>query len=122
MGADKKKRRREENRALGGYFVRTSAGSIPMKDAPRVREILNALGEPYLPVLPDLEIFYLFTVFAWNLSYLPEDKIEAELDNFLSPFVRHGQEFRDTLRQTVLSLRDRKKALFPHETFTLGAS
>ncbi len=120
MGADKKKLRREENRALQGFFVQTGTGRINVKDLDDVKKILNTLGKPYREVLPDLELFYFFVIFAWNLSFAPQDIFDRELENFLHPYTGHSQEFHRAAKAMILDLVERKKALFPHDRFTFG--
>ena len=120
MGSDKKKQRREENRALSGFFVQTGTGRVSVKDLEDVRKVLNTLGEPYRDVLADRELFYFFVIFAWNLSFAPEDTFEKELDDFLSPYAAHSKEFQSAARALIVDLVERKKQLFPRDRYTFG--
>ncbi len=120
MGADKKKQRREENRALSGFFVQTGTGRVSVKDLDEVKSVLNTLGEPYREVLTDMELFYFFVIFAWNLSFAPEDIFDRELDNFMSPYAAHSEEFQSAARALIVDLVERKKQLFPRDRYTFG--
>ena len=121
MGSDKKKQRREENRALQGFYIQSQTGIINVKDVDEVKDILNKLGEPYREILPDLELFYFFVIFAWNLSFAPESIFDQELDNFMAPYKGHSDEFKSAARALILDLVERKKALFPNDRYTFGS-
>ena len=83
--------------------------------------MLNKLGEPYREVLPDLELFYFFVIFAWNLSFAPENIFEDELNNFMSPYKNHSPEFQSAARALIIDLVERKKDLFPNDRYTFGS-
>ena len=120
MGSDKKKQRREENRALSGFYVQTQTGRISVKDLDEVKKVLNTLGDPYREILTDLELFYFFVIFAWNLSFAPEDIFDKELDNFMSPYAHHSKEFQSAARALIVDLVERKKKIFPNDRYTFG--
>lgn len=121
MGSDKKKQRREENRALSGFYVQTQTGMLNLKDMDDIKGILNTLGEPYREVLPDLELFYFFVIFSWNLSFAPEKVFEEELNNFMTPYKQYSAEFQRAARALILDLIERKKALYPNDRYTFGS-
>lgn len=121
MGSDKKKQRREENKALNGFYVQTQTGKLNLKDMDDIKDILNALGEPYREVLPDLELFYFFVIFSWNLSFAPENIFDEELNNFMSPYENQSSEFQRAARALIIDLVERKKAQYPNDRYTFGS-
>ena len=121
MGSDKKKYRREENKSLNGFFVQTHQGRMNVKDLDEVKDALNTLGEPYRKALPNLDFFYFFVIFAWNLSFAPEEQFGKELDNFLQPYKSQEAGAERAARALILDLVERKKALFPRDRYTFGS-
>ena len=122
MGSFAKKQRRIDNQILGQFNIESPAGKARLKDVEEVKEILVRLGEPFADVLTDRELFYFFLIFSWNLSFLPEDKVDAELDGFLSPYKEAGDRFYSASRELILSIAERKKQLFPQERYTFSSA
>ena len=121
MGSDKKKERREQNRVLNSFYIQTQTGIINVKDLDDVKKILNNLGEPYKEILSDQELFYFFVIFAWNLSFAPEEMFDEELDRFMSPYKEQSEEFQRATRAVIIDLVERKKALYPDDRYTFGS-
>ncbi len=122
MGSSAKKQRRIDNQILGQFIIESPAGRARLKDVEEVKDILLKLGEPFAEVLTDRELFYFFLIFSWNLSFVDGDKVEEELENFLSPYKGVGERFYNASRELILSIAERKKQLFPQERYTFSSS
>lgn len=82
----------------------------------RMSEVIAEFAEPLLSEAPDeksSEIAIMTSVVCWNLSFMPEDEIEKNIQGLVSSIESEERYKKDT-EDIVRMLLDRKKSLFPY--------
>ena len=109
----------EIDRVLDRFSVRDGDGVRLLKEDLDVREMLVRFAEPLNGLFGSLTTRYAVAVFAWNLSIAPEEHRDELMAEFVDPLVEGNEEGRQTLRELITSLIDRRDALYPDESLLI---
>ena len=106
----------EIDRILDHFSLKDGDEVRLVKDDPDVKDMLMQFAEPLNGLFGSLATRYAVAVFAWNLGTVPDERREELMSSFIDPMVRDDEEGQATLRELIISLLDRREALYPDET------
>jgi hypothetical protein len=116
MGALRKLRREAGWKASGKYAVEPLQPKHPPA-ARKMSEVLLDFARPMLDIVDDegFKNVIIFSALCWNLSFVPEQKQQKQLQPILDELSKSDPLMRPELNAWARALLDRKKAFFAND-------
>ena len=108
--------RSEIDKLFSSFAIHEGDETHPLAQNREYQEMLIKFIEPLNGLFDSVTTRLTVAVFAWNLSVAQEENQEEYMTTFVDTLMPESDEGETSLRELIISLVDRRDALFPDET------